>query len=150
MARKREIKIPGPEHPMSMGPHTRPVSVTAEGIRIAESTNALILREASYQPVYYIPISDIDMRLLERLDQRLLLQGRLQLLLGGHADDDDRRRGMDLPPPLPFRGGNSRTHRLLRRPSNDLELNQTRCSRWVRDCAWAGFPHERSALMRPG
>ena len=68
MATTREIKIPGPEHPMSIEPHTRPVSVTAEGIRIAESTNALILREASYQPVYYIPISDIDMRLLEESD----------------------------------------------------------------------------------
>jgi uncharacterized protein (DUF427 family) len=68
MATTREIKIPGPDHPMAIEPHTGPVSVTVEGIRIAESTNALILREASYQPVYYIPISDIDMRLLQESD----------------------------------------------------------------------------------
>jgi uncharacterized protein (DUF427 family) len=68
MATTREIKIPGPKHPMSIEPHTGLVSVTVEGVRIAESTNALILREASYQPVYYIPISDIDMRLLEESD----------------------------------------------------------------------------------
>jgi hypothetical protein len=42
MATTREIKIPGPEHPMSIEPITRPVSVTVEGIRIAESTNALV------------------------------------------------------------------------------------------------------------
>jgi uncharacterized protein (DUF427 family) len=68
MATTREIKIPGPEHPMSIEPAARPVSVTVEGIRIAESTNALILLEASYPPVYYIPIADIDMRLLDEAD----------------------------------------------------------------------------------
>lgn len=68
MATTREIKTPGPERLMSIEPATRPVSVTVEGIRIAESTNALVLREANLQPVYYIPIADIDMRLLEDSD----------------------------------------------------------------------------------
>jgi uncharacterized protein (DUF427 family) len=68
MATTRKIKLPGPEHPMSIEPTTRPVSVSAEGIRIAESRNGLILREANYKPVYYIPIADIDMRLLEDSD----------------------------------------------------------------------------------
>lgn len=53
---------------MSIEPTTRPVSVTVEGIRIAESRNALILGEATYHPVYYIPIADIDIRLLEDSD----------------------------------------------------------------------------------
>jgi uncharacterized protein (DUF427 family) len=68
MGTTREIKIPGPDHPMSIEPATGPVSVTVEGIRIAESTNARILREASYQPVYYIPIADVDTRLLQDSD----------------------------------------------------------------------------------
>ncbi len=68
MATTRKIKLPGPGHPMFIEPANRPVSVTAEGIRIAHSTNALVLREANYQPVDYIPIADIDMRLLEDSD----------------------------------------------------------------------------------
>lgn len=72
MATTREIKIPGPEHPMSIEPTTRPVSVSVEGVQIAEAANALVLREASYQPVYYIPIADIDMRLIEGRWWRIL------------------------------------------------------------------------------
>ena len=68
MATTREIKIPGPEHPMTIEPATRPVSVSVEGTLIAESTNALVLREANYQPVYYIPVADVDMGLLEHSD----------------------------------------------------------------------------------
>jgi len=47
MVTAREIKIPGPDHPMSIEPYTGPVSVRVEGIRIAESTNAPERRRAA-------------------------------------------------------------------------------------------------------
>lgn len=35
---------------------------------IADTRNALVLREASYPPAYYIPRNDVEMTLLERTD----------------------------------------------------------------------------------
>lgn len=62
----RLIKIPGPDHPISVtGPASR-VVITVAGQIIADSRNALLLREASYPPVHYIPREDVDMDLLTR------------------------------------------------------------------------------------
>ncbi|MFC7051485.1 DUF427 domain-containing protein [Hansschlegelia quercus] len=60
------MKTPGPDHPISMELLAGRVIVTAGGKVIADSANALILREASYPPVYYIPRADADMTLLQR------------------------------------------------------------------------------------
>ncbi|WP_026870795.1 DUF427 domain-containing protein [Inquilinus limosus] len=61
-------KIPGPDHPITIAPNPGRVVVTAGGRVIADSRNALTLREASYPPVQYIPRQDVDMAALQRTD----------------------------------------------------------------------------------
>jgi uncharacterized protein (DUF427 family) len=56
------------DHPITIEPTAGRVVVTLGGRTIADSSNALTLREATYPPVYYIPRADIDMALLERTD----------------------------------------------------------------------------------
>jgi uncharacterized protein (DUF427 family) len=62
----KEIKIPGPDHPITISPVEGKVSVTVAGRIVAESTRALRLEETGYPPVYYLPRSDADMSLLVR------------------------------------------------------------------------------------
>jgi uncharacterized protein (DUF427 family) len=60
------MKQPGPNHPIAIGPSGTRVRVRFAGRVFADTTAALILREASYLPVYYVPREHADMRLLER------------------------------------------------------------------------------------
>jgi uncharacterized protein (DUF427 family) len=62
----KEIKIPGPDHPITISPAGGKVRVTVAGTIVAESTQALRLEEKGYPPVYYLPRRDADMSLLER------------------------------------------------------------------------------------
>jgi uncharacterized protein (DUF427 family) len=62
----KEIKIPGPDHPITISPAEGTVRVTVAGRIVAESTRALRLEEKGYPPVYYLPRSDADMSLLVR------------------------------------------------------------------------------------
>jgi uncharacterized protein (DUF427 family) len=62
----KEIKIPGPDHPITISPVEGRVRVTVAGKIIAESTRALRLEEKGYPPVYYLPRNDADMSLLVR------------------------------------------------------------------------------------
>lgn len=62
----RTVKIPGPDHPITIAPTRARVVVTVGGHVIADSRNALTLREASYPPVQYIPRKDVDMAQLAR------------------------------------------------------------------------------------
>ncbi len=64
----RPIKIPGPDHPITVTPNSRRVVVTLGGKVIADTRDALTLQEASYPPVQYIPRRDVDMALLARTD----------------------------------------------------------------------------------
>jgi uncharacterized protein (DUF427 family) len=64
----RKVKVPGPDHPITIKPNSSRVVVKAGGRVIAETHNALILREAEYPPVQYIPRKDVNMSLLERTD----------------------------------------------------------------------------------
>jgi uncharacterized protein (DUF427 family) len=66
--RAKAVKIPGPDHPITIAPNARRVVVTVAGRIVADSGEALTLREASYPPVHYIPRKDVDMALLERTD----------------------------------------------------------------------------------
>ena len=64
----RAMKQPGPDHPLTVEPSARRVVVTVGGQAIADSHDALIVREASYPPVFYIPRKDVAMAALERTD----------------------------------------------------------------------------------
>jgi uncharacterized protein (DUF427 family) len=64
----RSIKIPGPDHPITIEPNAHRVIVTVAGNVIADSTRALSLREAKYPSVQYIPRADVDMSLLQRTE----------------------------------------------------------------------------------
>ena len=64
----KPIKIPGPDHPITIEPNTKRVVVMLGGKVIADTKAALTLREAAYPAVQYIPRKDVDMSLLERTD----------------------------------------------------------------------------------
>ena len=59
-------RIPGPDHPITIERNPARITVIVAGHAVANTRNALTLREASYPPVQYIPRADVDMSLLER------------------------------------------------------------------------------------
>ena len=62
----KPVRIPGPDHPITIAPNEKRVTVSAAGRTVAETQAALVLREANYPPVQYIPREDTDMLLLHR------------------------------------------------------------------------------------
>ena len=66
----RTIKIPGRDHPITIEPSSSHVVVTVGGKVIADTRNALAVREAAYPVVMYIPRADVDMTLLARSDHQ--------------------------------------------------------------------------------
>jgi len=62
----KEIRIPGPDHPITVSPAEGKVRVVVAGRTIAESTRALRLEEKGCMSVYYLPRNDADMSLLVR------------------------------------------------------------------------------------
>lgn len=63
------MKLPGPDHPITITQNPRRVRVTAGDIVIAETSKALTLKEAKYPAVQYVPREDTNMALLERTDR---------------------------------------------------------------------------------
>ncbi len=64
----KTIKAPGPDHPITIERNAHRVVVKVAGRAVADTREALTLREASYPPVQYIPRKDVDMTLLARTD----------------------------------------------------------------------------------
>jgi uncharacterized protein (DUF427 family) len=64
----KRIKVPGPEHPITIERNPKRVVVSVADCVIADTKDALTLREANYPPAQYIPRKDVDMTLLERTD----------------------------------------------------------------------------------
>ena len=62
------MKLPGPDHPITITPNPRKVRVSFAGRVVAETSRALTLKEASYPGVQYIPREDADMTLFVRTD----------------------------------------------------------------------------------
>ena len=62
----KQIKLPGPDHPISIERNPARVVVSVAGRVIADTRSALTLREATYPPVEYIPRKDVDFSQLER------------------------------------------------------------------------------------
>ena len=60
------MKLPGPDHPITVTPNPKRVVVTFAGRVVADSTHALTLQESTYPAVQYIPRAEADMALLER------------------------------------------------------------------------------------
>ncbi len=63
------MKLPGPDHPITISANPRRLRVTAGDIVIADTTHALTLKEASYPAVQYVPRQDVNMSLLQRSDR---------------------------------------------------------------------------------
>ena len=55
-----------PDHAIAVEPLGQTVTVTAEGITLARSDKALLLKEKSYPPVIYVPFDDIAFEHLAR------------------------------------------------------------------------------------
>jgi len=66
--KEKQIKNPGPDHPISIERNPVRVVVSVVGRVVADTRNALTLREADYPPVQYIPPQDVDFSQLERTD----------------------------------------------------------------------------------
>ena len=66
--KEKQIEIPDSDHPISVQHNPARVVVSVAGRVIADSRNALTLREADYPPVQYIPRKDVDFSQLERTD----------------------------------------------------------------------------------
>lgn len=67
MAEKLHLE-PGPNHPITINTEHERVLVIVAGKVIADTRNALTLQEASYPPVRYIPLADVDAEALQRSD----------------------------------------------------------------------------------
>ena len=65
-SKDKEIRIPGPDHPITISPAQGKMRVTVAGRIVAESAQALRLEEKGHPPVYYLPRNDTDMSLLVR------------------------------------------------------------------------------------
>jgi uncharacterized protein (DUF427 family) len=63
---ERTIKVPGPEHPISIEKTSGRVIVKFNGHVLADTLDALTVREAKYPEILYIPREDADMKRLNR------------------------------------------------------------------------------------
>jgi len=65
---EKQVKIPGPDHPVTIAPNPHRVIIWIGGRIVADSRHALTLSEAGYAPVEYLPRSDAEMTMFERSD----------------------------------------------------------------------------------
>ncbi len=63
------MKLPGPDHPITITPNPRRVRVEVEGHVIADSASALTLQESTYPAVQYIPRADVEMGFFGKTDR---------------------------------------------------------------------------------
>jgi uncharacterized protein (DUF427 family) len=61
---KRDHRIPGEDHPITIEEARNRFTVKANGSVVADSQATLTLNEAGYPPVQYFPAADVDMSLL--------------------------------------------------------------------------------------
>jgi len=62
------MKLPGPDHPITIAANPKRVRVLYEGHLIADTPRALVLREANYPAVQYIPREDAAMDFIAPTD----------------------------------------------------------------------------------
>lgn len=66
----RPVRLPGPSYPIVITREPARIVMEAGGRILADTRRALILHEADYPPVHYIPREDADMSLLIRSESR--------------------------------------------------------------------------------
>lgn len=64
----RERLFPGPDHPITVEPTNARVVVRVGDRVLADTTNAVTLREADYPPVQYVPLVDVDAGAIRRTE----------------------------------------------------------------------------------
>ena len=64
--KEKQMKVPNLDHPISIERNPARVVVSIAGHVIADTRNALTLREADYSPVQYIPREHVDFTQLEK------------------------------------------------------------------------------------
>ena len=62
----KRARVPGPDHPITIERNPARVVVVVAGRIVADTCDAVTLREASYAAVQYVPRKDVDMSALER------------------------------------------------------------------------------------
>jgi uncharacterized protein (DUF427 family) len=60
------MKLPGPDHPITLTPARRRWRARYAGHVIADSDKAIVMQEADYPPVVYFPRADVAMEYLSR------------------------------------------------------------------------------------
>ena len=61
---EKRVLVPGPDHPITVTPAGTTVTVRLGGRVIAKTDRALVLQEASYPPVHYLPLEDVEAEVL--------------------------------------------------------------------------------------
>jgi uncharacterized protein (DUF427 family) len=64
----KPVKIPGPDHPITVRKNPDRVVVKVNGQVVADTRSALSLQESNYPAVQYIPRADVDFSQLERTE----------------------------------------------------------------------------------
>jgi uncharacterized protein (DUF427 family) len=65
---EKQVLVPGPDHPITVTPADRTVTVRFGGRLIAKTDDALVLQESAYPPVHYLPLDAVDPEVLEASD----------------------------------------------------------------------------------
>jgi len=60
------MKLPGPDHPITIAPYHGRVVVRFGDAVVADTQRALELKEANYPPVFYVPRDDAKLEHYER------------------------------------------------------------------------------------
>jgi len=63
------MKLPGPDHLITITANPKRIRVSTGGVVVADTTHALTLKEASYPAVQYVPRTDANMALLARTER---------------------------------------------------------------------------------
>lgn len=65
---ERQVLEPGPDHPITITPTGRRVTVRVNGAVVADTEDALTLQESTYPAVQYLPLADVVAGVLARSD----------------------------------------------------------------------------------
>jgi uncharacterized protein (DUF427 family) len=63
------MKIPGPDHPITLNKNPKRVRARAFGHVIADTADAITLKEADYPAVQYFPRGDVEMGFFGKTDK---------------------------------------------------------------------------------